>query len=222
MKMAADMVRPGRVVCDIGTDHAYLPSFLVLNGICPSALACDIGKGPLDNAKKSVQALGLTGKITLRLSDGLDEIEPGEADDFVFCGMGGTLIAELLSRAPWLKNPDKRIIVQPMTHAEDVRLFLLKNGFEIEFENACEDSGHDYAAMRAVYTGKAVKPAAFAPYLGKLPVNDNPVARRILEKQTERLKKHLAGITLGGNEDEAAELAGIISKLSEVLKDAEN
>ena len=86
------MVRPGSVAADIGTDHAYLPASLILNGICPRALACDLRKGPLSNAAKTVAAYGLEGKITLRLSDGFDEIEPFEADDLIICGMGGTLM----------------------------------------------------------------------------------------------------------------------------------
>ena len=84
--MAADMVRPGKTVCDVGTDHAYLPSYLVLNEICPKAVATDIGKGPLQNACKTVKSLDLADKITLKLSDGLWNVGENEADDIVLCG----------------------------------------------------------------------------------------------------------------------------------------
>ena len=102
--MAAKMVRGGSIAADIGTDHAYLPAWLVLNSVCPSALACDLRKGPLDNAKKTVELYGIADKITLRLSDGFDKIEANEADDFIMCGMGGTLMAELVARTDWLKE----------------------------------------------------------------------------------------------------------------------
>ena len=130
--MAAKMVRNGKVAADIGTDHAYLPAWLVLNGICPKALACDLRKGPLDNAKKTVESYGIADKITLRLSDGFDKIAPSEADDFIMCGMGGTLMEQLVSRTHWLKDSSKRIIVQPQSHAEDIRRFFVSVFFTLE------------------------------------------------------------------------------------------
>ena len=123
LKLAADEVRPGKKLVDIGTDHAYLPAFLVENGICTEAIAADIGKGPLENAKKVVSvSKDLNEKITLRLSDGLKEIRPDEAEDIVIAGMGGILISEILTSAPWVKDETKRLILQPMSHAEDVIL----------------------------------------------------------------------------------------------------
>lgn len=219
MMMAADMVRRGHVLCDVGTDHAYLPSYLIINGLCPSALACDIGRGPLDNARKTVESLGLEEKIALRLSDGLDEVRPEEADDFVFCGMGGTLMAELLGRAEWLKNEDKRIIAQPMTHAEDVRRFFVENGFEIAEEKTCRDSGHIYVAMSAVYTGKSVTYPVSYIYCGRLPENPCAENAEFIEKQLSRLKNHFKGIE--GNDaltDERDELAEIINAIEEELE----
>lgn len=104
LKTAADMVRKGVVAADIGTDHAYLPSYLVLSGICPRALACDLRKGPLENAAKALEHWNIADKITLRLSDGLDELSAGEADDIIMAGMGGILIAKLLERTEWVKT----------------------------------------------------------------------------------------------------------------------
>ena len=130
------MVRSGNIAADIGTDNAYLPAWLILNNICPSALACEVRKGPLDNAKKTVEQYGIEEKITLRLSDGFDKIEPFEAQDFIMCGMGGTLMEELVSRTEWLKDTTKRLIVQPQSHSEDIRRFFVENGFEILFEDA--------------------------------------------------------------------------------------
>ena len=136
MLMAAKMVHKGNAVADIGTDHAYLPAYLILNGIAPKALACDVRKGPLENAKKTVEHYGIEDKITLRLSDGFDEIQPSEAEDFIMCGMGGTLMETLVSRTEWLKDKSKRIIVQPQSHAEDIRRYFIENCFEILFEDS--------------------------------------------------------------------------------------
>ncbi len=150
--MAAEEVRPGKKVVDIGTDHAYLPAYLIENNICPSAIAADIGKGPLENAKKVVSTSeNLSKKIELRLSDGLKEINPDEAEDIVIAGMGGILISEILAAAPWVKDDTKRLILQPMSHAEDVRKYLCENGFEIIKEKACSDGKHNYILIVAEF-----------------------------------------------------------------------
>ncbi len=155
LKLAADEVRKGKKVADIGTDHAYLPAYLIENNICPSAIAADIGKGPLENAMKVVStSKNLSDRIQLRLSDGLKEIKPDEAEDIVIAGMGGILIAEILTAAPWVKDENKRLILQPMSHAEDVRRYLCENGFEIIKEKACSDSKHNYIIIVAEFTNK--------------------------------------------------------------------
>ncbi len=156
LKMAADEVRPGKRIADIGTDHAYLPAYLIENGICPSAIAADIGKGPLENAKKVVSTSPLLNeKIELRLSDGLEKISPDEADDIVIAGMGGILIKDILTKAPWVKDEEKRLILQPMSHAEDVRRYLCENGFEIIKEKASNDSKHSYLVIVAEFRNKS-------------------------------------------------------------------
>lgn len=155
LKMAADEVRQGKRVVDIGTDHAYLPAYLIENSICPSAIAADIGKGPLENARKVVGASkDLSEKIELRLSDGLKEIKSHEAEDIVIAGMGGILISEILSAAPWVRDEEKRLILQPMSHAEDVRKYLCENGFEIIKEKACTDGRHNYIIIVAEFRNK--------------------------------------------------------------------
>lgn len=155
LKMAAEEVRPGKRIADIGTDHAYLPAFLIENNICPSAIAADIGKGPLENARKVTStSKDLSDRIELRLSDGLKEIKEDEVDDIVIAGMGGILIAEILTAAPWVKDENKRLILQPMSHAEDVRKYLCENGFEIIKEKACTDGRHNYIIIVAEFRNK--------------------------------------------------------------------
>lgn len=95
---------------------------------------------PLENARQAIRRYHLEDRIVACLSDGLDEIAPDWAQDIIIAGMGGELIAAILARAPWLRNEGKRLILQPMTHAEDVRRFLYKNGFSILKENAVQDA----------------------------------------------------------------------------------
>lgn len=188
LKMAAAMVRPGSRVADIGTDHAYLPAYLILNGVISSALACDLRQGPLCNAQKTLDAYGLGDQITLRLSDGFDRIDPCEAEDFVLCGMGGTLMTQLLARTPWLKDPAKRLILQPQSHAEDVRGWLQQNGFSILQEDACTEDGKRYHCLAAAFTGCPAPASPAAPYLGLLPQCEKPEARQLLETTRARLQ----------------------------------
>ena len=220
--MAAEMVRRGKVVADIGTDHAYLPAWLVLNGICQRALACDLRKGPLNNAKNTVEQYGVADKITLRLSDGFDEIEPFEADDFVMCGMGGTLMAELVSRAHWLKSPEKLLILQPQSHAEDIRDYLIRNGFEIIKENACTDGCKLYCAFCAQWTGITKEYSEGYIYYGRLPECDAPEAKQYLLKIVDRLKTKLDAEEKHGTEEKAEYLRRIISETEEKINDMQS
>lgn len=187
LALAADFVRCGGKIADIGTDHAYLPCYLILNGISKSAVAADLRKGPLDNAKKNVCHYELTDKIELRLSDGLDKILPEETDDIIIAGMGGTLIKEILVRAPWIKNENKRLILQPMSHVQDVREFLCENGFTIEKEAVAEDSDKLYICICAGYSGQKDSFKRSFYYHGLLNPDD-ALQRKYLEKQVQHLK----------------------------------
>ena len=211
------MVRSGNSVADIGTDHAYLPAWLILNNISPKALACDVRKGPLENAKKTVETYSIEDKITTRLSDGFDEIEPFEADDFIMCGMGGTLMKELVSRTHWLKNERKRIIVQPQSHAEDIRRFFVENGFEILFEDACTDSGKLYCAMAAEYTGEIKEKPISYIYSGELSKCKKKEARLFLENINSRLKKKLDAERIHGTPQNADYLEKVTNELEETI-----
>ncbi|MEG0979178.1 MAG: class I SAM-dependent methyltransferase [Oscillospiraceae bacterium] len=189
LKMTADMVREGVVVADIGTDHAYLPAYLLLNHKVVGAVAADLREMPLKNAKETLMTYGLIDKIPLVLSNGLDNLDADCADDIVIAGMGGIIIAEILGRCPWIFDSNKRLIIQPMSHAEDVRRFFVQNGFEIIKEDASFDSGRTYIALNAVFTGKdySTLPPSFE-YIGKLCDCNNIHATEYLKRQARRLK----------------------------------
>lgn len=220
LKMAAEMVRKGVIAADIGTDHAFLPVYLVLNGVCPSVLASDINSGPLKNAADTVKSFSLESKISLRLSNGLNNIFENEAQDFIFAGMGGTLIARLADEAGWLKNESKRLIIQPMTRAEDVRQYLCENGFKILTENAVEEDGRVYIAMCAEYDGieRSFSPAYF--YCGELNT-ENPAAKKYINAQINRLKKKAEALKHAEkNEDEVILLNRIINEMELKIYDS--
>ena len=115
---AVQFVREGSRLADVGTDHGYLPIFLILEGRIPFAIAADINRGPLDKADENIHKYALDGKIKTVLCDGLRSIDKDEVDDVAIFGMGGELIVKILDEAPWLKDAAKRLILQPMTHPE--------------------------------------------------------------------------------------------------------
>ncbi len=217
LKMVADMVRQGSLIADIGTDHGYLPASLVKSGKCPGGIAADLRKSPLENAKETLRIYGVEDKIKVRLSDGLDSVLADECDDIVFAGMGGTLIVELLERTPWVKDSNKRIIVQPMTHSENVREYFCKNGFEILEENACHDDGRDYISICAQYTGKISDADGLYYYIGNHPIKNNISSLNYAKKQIFRVQKRADSLKNAGiNSKELEVLTEILTKFREV------
>lgn len=146
-----DYVIGGRTFADVGTDHAYLPAYLILNGIVPCAVASDVRKGPLESAGRTAEEYGVSDKMELVLSDGLDKVrEVGEA---AIAGMGGIMIADIVTRTPWLKSPEKHLVLQPMTQLSHLRKRLYEDGFYIEKEKIVEDGTKLYIVMSVFYDG---------------------------------------------------------------------
>lgn len=156
LRMAADLVPAGVRLADVGTDHAYLPAALLLEGKIPFAIAADLRQGPLARAKKTVRRAGLTGKAAFRLCDGLTGIRPDEAEAVVIAGMGGETIAAILAAAPWVREGDVPLILQPMSSLPELRGWLRKNGFQIVEERLAREGD-------ALYTAFLVRAGEMAP-----------------------------------------------------------
>ncbi len=192
LKLCADFVRRGTALADIGTDHAYLPVWLALNGRIKSALACDIRPMPLQSGADNIEKYGCSDIVKTRLSDGLDEIAENEADDIVLAGMGGELIVNIISRTEWLKTPDKHLIMQPMTKAFVLREYLCGNGFNILEEKACTYGGKNYSVMLAVYDGETRDYPESFYYSGKL-LGGDPYAKPYIKQIIKKLNYKAEG-----------------------------
>ncbi len=143
-------VTKGNRLADIGTDHGYIPIYLVQEGICPSAIAMDVNQGPLDRAKSHIQECGLSDKIGTRLSNGLEKLDPSEADSIVIAGMGGALMTDILTRGIHVVKAGKEFILQPQSEIYKVRHFLHDNGYAIMDEHIVKDEGKYYFIIKAV------------------------------------------------------------------------
>ena len=184
----AKFVREGAYVCDIGTDHAYLPVYLVIIGRASRALASDINKGPVMRAKESVAKYGVPDKIEVILSDGLAGAEGYPVTDIIIAGMGGELIASILDAAKWVRDDRYRLVLQPMTHAEILRKYLADNGFSVIDEDIVKDTGNNkiYQIICAEFSNKTENYTVDELYLGRY-----NIARggEIFTELCERLKK---------------------------------
>ena len=150
----ADYVRAGAVFADIGTDHGYLPIFLLKAGRIDRAYLSDINRGPLSSAEHNVSAEGLLDRCEFILTDGARALQDKGITDYAICGMGGELIAKIIDDAGHLKNEGIRLILQPMTKQEHLRRYLTSAGFSILDERFSFDSGKYYVTLLAEYTGE--------------------------------------------------------------------
>jgi len=150
LQAVADMITPGLRVSDVGCDHGYLSIYLMENNIAESVIASDVRKGPLSKAYENISLYGMSGKIDLRLSDGLEMIEPGEVDAIVMSGMGGNLMMDLLIRGADVVNEAKELILQPQSEITGLRHYLQDNGFLIVSETMVYEDYKYYPMMKVV------------------------------------------------------------------------
>ena len=188
----ANCVRRGCVAADIGTDHGYLAVYLVQNGIAKHVFACDINEGPLSNAQATIKKYGLGDHIETRLSNGLEKIAPNECSDIIIAGMGGELIASILSDAQWVKSKDINLCLQPMTKADALRKFLCENSFVITDETAVAVSGKIYTCMCVTY-GNIKEYDELYYYIGELKNKYDEMSIEYKTRVYNSLKKQANG-----------------------------
>ncbi|MBR7082612.1 MAG: SAM-dependent methyltransferase [Clostridia bacterium] len=151
----------GGFVADVGTDHAFLPIYLIESRKATRALATDIRQAPLSRAEKNIAARGLADKIETMLTGGLDGLEKYPLDCIVIAGMGGLNIIEILSAADFVRERKTRLVLQPMQNVTELRRYLACEGFNVEKELITIEDDKVYQIMSAVYDGapRALTPA---------------------------------------------------------------
>lgn len=148
LETVASFVPTGAVVADIGSDHAYLPCYLVHKGIAARAVAGEVVQGPYDSAVRQVRTEGLTEKITVRLADGLAAIEETDhVTAITIAGMGGPLIVSILEKHPQALKNVTRLILQPNIHAKAIREWALAHGWALQDEVILEEDGKVYEVL---------------------------------------------------------------------------
>lgn len=153
LSVCAELITPGNVVADIGTDHGHLPIFLLQNQISPRVLAADLREKPLQFARQNAAMCGIRDNIEFYLSDGLLDIPRGAFRSVVCAGMGGETIAHILEDAKDLWTEDYQFVLQPQSAPYELRQFLGENGFQIIREKLARDGKFVYTVMDVRWGG---------------------------------------------------------------------
>ncbi len=227
--MLADMVTRESRVVDVGCDHGFLSIYLVQQGISPRVLAMDVRKGPLAAAAQHIAECGLGEYIETRLSDGLHEYRLGEADTLVCAGMGGRLMARIVSESMEKAEALGELILQPQSELREFREFLRTNGFRVVAEDAVYEEGKYYFSMRAVPDRKVAatgqytteEQRLFDEYGELLLREKHPVLQQYLlfrKKVMSELAERLAQEETGRTEKRLAEIKAELSGIGNALQ----
>ena len=149
LQAVASLVPQGSRFADIGTDHAYLPVWLLEQGVIASAVAGDIAAGPCQAARTTVAMHGAASSIAVRQGSGLAVLRPGEADCIAICGMGGSTIISILAADMAVAKGAQRLLLQPMAGAAALRRWLVAQGWCITREALVDDEPHFYEIICA-------------------------------------------------------------------------
>jgi len=195
LKLLADKVPTCEVVADIGTDHAYLPIYLIQQGVCKKAIASDVKIGPVKVANKNINIYKMKDKIETRLGSGLDTIAENEADTIIIAGMGGILLSELLEANERKASKTSTLILQPMNYFDVVRKWLFDHKFDIYDEELVAEGPKIYCVISAKHDGKSKAYKYFHLHVGeKLIEKKDPMLLPYCEmkvRQTDRVLRQL-------------------------------
>ena len=222
LKVVADFVPQNSRVADIGSDHAYLPVYLMKQKQIEFGIASEVAKGPLDNAIQEIKAEGLSDRIDTRLADGLLSVQPEDKIDCVtIAGMGGTLIKNILENGKSHLSGDELLILQPNVGEDRLRTWLMNNQYEISDETILREDGHTYEIIVAKKTDETVKyteqEIKFGPFLLK---QHSDVFVEKWENEIERIEMVIDQMNLAKHDkpvDKINSMKKEIEEIKEVL-----
>ena len=189
LRAIAEQVPQGACLADVGTDHGYLPVWLLCSGRIDSAIAADLREGPLDRARETAHRFGVSERISFRLCDGLSAIRPEEVDTVAIAGRGGETMISILEAAAWTKE-GTLLLLQPMTGSAELRLWLQEHGYFITGERiACE--GERLYSILTVRGGEMPSLSPAELWAGRQ--NRGPLRREYLNQVRKKAEKALRG-----------------------------
>lgn len=233
LQAIVNLVSPGNRVADVGCDHGFVSIYLFREKIASKVYAMDLRPGPLARAKEHIKSYGYDNYIETRLSDGITALKAGEADALVCAGMGGRLMAKILSDGYEKVMEMKELILQPQSDLAFFREYLRNHKLIIIAEDMVKEDGKFYPMMKVV-PAPLVKSAglggeaevnipkagerqqaikdAYGPFLL---AKKHPVLQEYLEVLKIRNQEILSNLS-GGNEKAALRRAEIEQELSDI------
>lgn len=208
LRMVAELAPACERIIDIGTDHAFVPIYLIAKDRCETAIASDINKGPAIIAKRNIDQYQMEDRISVVIGDGLGQIVPTPRDCVVIAGMGGYEIQSILSRSPVLA---KAIILQPQKSYKELRLFLAKEGYAIIKEEIAKEQDRYYLGMSVAYTGVSYGLTNMELEIGPGILKDRPkYFIEFINQRMRKIKKQILG---------DPSLALVLKELEQIMKD---
>lgn len=220
LRAVADLAGNAEILADVGTDHGYIPVFLLNDGKIQRAIAMDINQGPLQRARVHIQQYDMEDRIETRLSDGLSELEPGEADTIVIAGMGGALMMRILSQGEETAHAAKQLVLQPQSEIFAFRCFLTTHGYEIKAENMVYEEGKFYSMMLVEHIKTPAENWEFTQIelkYGPLLIRQrHPVLKQYLQYQQKQKEHILACLEKNAKRDVSQRKMQIRKELTEL------
>lgn len=212
-------------VADIGTDHGYIPVHLVQNHISKKVVASDISPGSLDKTIEYVNHLNLNDKISPKLGDGLDVLEPNEVDTLIIAGMGGILISKILENNKEISETIENFIFQPMVASNELRQYLVNNGYSIVDESLAKEGRKFYEIIFVKRGQSTIQKDIYYEIGQKLVENKHPLLKEFIEHKKAEINEIIS--KLGNNDSNNTksryeELKQTLEKYKEVESEIES
>ncbi len=222
LRRMAEEVPAGARFADVGTDHAYLPVYLLQTGRISCAIATDVRSGPLERARKTALRFDLSGRISFRLCDGLSGIGPDEADTVAIAGMGGETIAGILQAAAWTGQGNHLFLLQPMSSVPELRVWLQEHDYAIKREHIVSE-GEKYYIVLVTRRGTMKPLSAGERWAGRQWRGmEAPLRAGYLDNLECRTKKALAGLMRSDKPESLQrrkELSKVVSDLGAMIRE---
>ncbi|MGK0467657.1 MAG: tRNA (adenine22-N1)-methyltransferase [Clostridium sp.] len=221
LKTIVNMMEKCDSIIDVGTDHGYVPIYLVQNGLVNSAIASDINSGPVEKAKRNVRENKLSPKITCRQGSGLSTVKEGEVQVAIIAGMGGNLIRDILEADLIVVKKLEYVVLQPVQNAEVLREYLYNTGYDIICEDICFDDGKFYEIIKAKYnTVPLVVDRIYYEISEKLLYEKHPVMQQFIGFKLKKYLKvyHTLNENTIASKNRKEQLYPLIERLKEFLK----